>query len=188
MNANVDLSKPDSVWQNTLYTNLIRYQPPQIYFARFRVKGKLIRRSLKTNHISVATLRLADLEKVEQQKAHIAFHIDIGTYGDKLTGMKAYALDLRERVVKFIAGGGSKAEAARRFDLARSSVYRYLVAAQNGRIAPENKLGHLAQTRPGKTPRPRQKTSRRHPQRTPSRCLASAITRSGCGWGSWASR
>jgi len=27
--------------------------------------------------------------------------------------MKAYALDLRERVVKFIHGGGSKAEAAR---------------------------------------------------------------------------
>jgi hypothetical protein len=27
--------------------------------------------------------------------------------------MKAYALDLRERVVKFIQGGGSKAEAAR---------------------------------------------------------------------------
>ncbi|MGH7989840.1 MAG: IS630 transposase-related protein, partial [Limisphaerales bacterium] len=36
--------------------------------------------------------------------------------------MKAYALDLRERVVKFIQGGGSKVEAAQRFDLARSSV------------------------------------------------------------------
>ena len=44
--------------------------------------------------------------------------------------MKVYALDLRERVVKFIQGGGSKAEAARRFDLTRSSVYRYLAAAQ----------------------------------------------------------
>ena len=46
--------------------------------------------------------------------------------------MKAYALDLRERVVKFIQGGGSKTEAAQRFDLARSSVYRYLVAAKKG--------------------------------------------------------
>ena len=86
MNANVDLSKPDSVWQNTLYANLIRYQPSQIYFARFRVKGKLIRRSLKTNHISVATLRLADLEKVEQQKAHSVNAVARGkmTFGDAL--------------------------------------------------------------------------------------------------------
>ena len=40
--------------------------------------------------------------------------------------MKAYALDLREQVVKFIRLGGSKAEAARRFELGRSTVYRYL--------------------------------------------------------------
>jgi transposase len=55
--------------------------------------------------------------------------------------MKAYALDLRERVVKFIQGGGSKAEAARRFDLARSSVYRYLVAAQKGVLPPKTSWG-----------------------------------------------
>jgi transposase len=55
--------------------------------------------------------------------------------------MKAYALDLRERVVKFIAGGGSKAEAARRFDLARSSVYRYLTAAQKGALPPKTSWG-----------------------------------------------
>ena len=55
--------------------------------------------------------------------------------------MKAYALDLRERVVKFIQGGGSKAEAARRFDLARSSVYRYLAAAQQGALAPKKSWG-----------------------------------------------
>jgi len=56
--------------------------------------------------------------------------------------MKAYALDLRERVVKFIQGGGSKTEAARRFDLARSSVYRYLDAAQAGTLAPKKSWGH----------------------------------------------
>jgi transposase len=55
--------------------------------------------------------------------------------------MKAYAMDLRERVVKFIQGGGSKAEAARRFELARSSVYRYLVAAQKGALAPKQSWG-----------------------------------------------
>jgi transposase len=55
--------------------------------------------------------------------------------------MKAYALDLRERVVKFIQGGGSKAEAARRFAVARSSVYRYLAAAQKGALPPKTSWG-----------------------------------------------
>jgi len=64
--------------------------------------------------------------------------------------MKAYALDLRERVVKFIQGGGSKAEAARRFDLARSSVYRYLSAAQNGTLAPKKSWGHWRKLDPQK--------------------------------------
>src|SRR5271165_3564327 len=64
--------------------------------------------------------------------------------------MKAYALDLRERVVKFIQGGGSKAEAARRFDLARSSVYRYLVAAQKGALTPKKSWGHWRKLDPEK--------------------------------------
>lgn len=55
--------------------------------------------------------------------------------------MKAYALDLRERVVKFIQGGGSKTEAGRRFDLARSSVYRYLAAAEEGTLPPKTSWG-----------------------------------------------
>ena len=45
--------------------------------------------------------------------------------------MKASALDLRERVVKFLDAGGSKAGAARRFDLGGRTVYRYLAAAPN---------------------------------------------------------
>ena len=56
-------------------------------------------------------------------------------------GMKAYALDLRERVVKFIHDGGSKVEAAQRFDLSRSTVYRYLDAAQTGTLAPKKSWG-----------------------------------------------
>jgi hypothetical protein len=39
---------PDRVWQKTSYSNLIRYVPSGTYYARLRVKGKLIRRSLKT--------------------------------------------------------------------------------------------------------------------------------------------
>jgi transposase len=64
--------------------------------------------------------------------------------------MKAYALDLRERVVKFIQNGGSKAEAARRFDLARRTVYRYLAAAQTGTLAPKKSWGHWRKLDPQK--------------------------------------
>ena len=52
-------------------------------------------------------------------------------------GMKAYALDLRERVVKFIQAGGSKVEAGRRFSLARSTIYRYLTAVKTNTLAPK---------------------------------------------------
>jgi len=76
--------------------------------------------------------------------------------------MKAYALDLRERVVKFIQGGGSKAEAARRFDLARSSVYRYLIAAQNGTLTPKKSWGHWRKLDPQKL----QAHVKKHPDAT----------------------
>jgi hypothetical protein len=62
-------TETDSEWQKTPYANLVRYKSSGIYFARFRVRGKLIRRSLKTSQISVAKLRLADLEKEESQRA-----------------------------------------------------------------------------------------------------------------------
>ena len=43
-------------------------------------------------------------------------------------GMKAYTLDLRERVVKFVAGGGTRAQAARVFRLGERTVYRYSIS------------------------------------------------------------
>ena len=64
--------------------------------------------------------------------------------------MRAYALDLRERVVKFIQNGGSKMEAARRFDLGRRTVYRYLTAAQHGALAPKKSWGHWRKLNPQK--------------------------------------
>jgi integrase len=56
-------------WQSTQYANLIRYVPSGKYYARIRVRGKLIKKSLKTAKISVAKLRLSDLEKAERQNA-----------------------------------------------------------------------------------------------------------------------
>jgi putative transposase len=76
--------------------------------------------------------------------------------------MKAYALDLRERVVKFIQSGGAKVEAARRFSMARSSVYRYLAAAQNGTLAPKTSWGHWRKLDPEKL----QARVQRHPDAT----------------------
>ncbi len=82
--------KRDPDWQKTPYANLIRYKPSQTYFARIRVKGKLIRRSLKTKSPSVAKLRLADLEKSERQRVHSASAVIGGrmTFGDALSVFK----------------------------------------------------------------------------------------------------
>ena len=65
--------------------------PSGVYFARIRVRGKLIRRSLKTNATSVAKLRLADLEKTERQRIEIQGAVPSGNrrFGDALA-MKTY--------------------------------------------------------------------------------------------------
>src|SRR5262249_20261653 len=56
-------------WQSTQYSNLVRYVPSGTYYARIRVRGKLIRKSLKTSMVTIAKLRLSDLEKAERQNA-----------------------------------------------------------------------------------------------------------------------
>ncbi len=83
MNSGIT-AKSAGVWQKTQYTNLIRYLPSGIYFARFRVHGKLIRKSLKTGAQTVAKLRLADLEKAERQSADSSVNATRGklTFGE----------------------------------------------------------------------------------------------------------
>jgi len=77
---------PPSPWRSTQYSNLIRYVPSGKYFARFRVKGKLIWKTLKTDRITVAQLRLADLEKEERAKAERGQLVAAGkvVFGDML--------------------------------------------------------------------------------------------------------
>ena len=59
--------------------------------------------------------------------------------------MNAYSPDLRSRIVDAVNAGMSKAEAARRFDVALSSVKRY--------VRRQAATGSLAPTpRPGRTP------------------------------------
>jgi hypothetical protein len=55
------------LWQKSPYANLIRYVPSKTYYARIRVRGKLLRKSLEMDRISVAKLRWDDLEKTERQ-------------------------------------------------------------------------------------------------------------------------
>ena len=43
-----------SVWQKTSYANLVRNQSSGNYFARIKIKGKLIWKTLKTAKLSVA--------------------------------------------------------------------------------------------------------------------------------------
>jgi integrase len=71
-------------WQKTQYANLIRYVPSGTYFARLKVNGNLIRKSLKTDVLTVAKLRLADLEKNERESAENRESASKGkmTFGD----------------------------------------------------------------------------------------------------------
>ena len=49
-----------------------------MYFCRIRVRGKLIRKSLKTDVLSVAKLRLSDEEKKHRQAAQHQLAIQRG--------------------------------------------------------------------------------------------------------------
>ncbi|MCC6235289.1 MAG: site-specific integrase [Verrucomicrobiales bacterium] len=59
-------------WLKTQYANLLRYEPTGVFFARIRVGGKLIWRSLKTTSVTVAKLKLADLEREERTRHEAA--------------------------------------------------------------------------------------------------------------------
>jgi len=61
-------SKPPK-WQKTPAANLVKYVPSGKLFARVRIHGKLIVRSLKTKSFSVAQNRLSELTKRERELA-----------------------------------------------------------------------------------------------------------------------
>lgn len=55
--------------------------------------------------------------------------------------MKAHGIELRQRIIKFVKRGGSKQEAGRRFEVSRSTVYRYLELETQGRLEPKKSWG-----------------------------------------------
>jgi transposase len=55
--------------------------------------------------------------------------------------MRAYGLDLRERIVEYVTNGGKTEEAARHYKVALCSVYRYLRASEQEELAPQTSWG-----------------------------------------------
>jgi len=89
MKQSANQQKPDGakpVWQSTQYSNLIRYVPSGVFYARARIDGKLLWKSLKTDVLSVAKLRLADIikEKREGSASNLAVEGGKMTFGDVL--------------------------------------------------------------------------------------------------------
>ena len=64
--------------------------------------------------------------------------------------MKAYAMDLRQRVVAYAKEGHSKVQTAQVFKIARRSVYRYLKAEETGMLEPKKSWGHWRKLDPEK--------------------------------------
>lgn len=97
----------DPRWQKTPVANLVRHVQSENYYARIRVRGKLIWKSLKTDRISVAKLRLSDFHKEERQRAathkavargKMTFGATLETYRERLKG--DYTLKDRSKVFR----------------------------------------------------------------------------------------
>ncbi|HEY3854087.1 MAG TPA: site-specific integrase [Verrucomicrobiae bacterium] len=63
--------KQEAQWQTTPVANLVRNTASGNYYARVRLKGKLIWKSLKTDALAVAKLRLGDFLKEEGHRAEV---------------------------------------------------------------------------------------------------------------------
>ena len=85
MNAD-SCENTDPRWQKTPVANLVRHIQSGNYYARIRLRGKLIWKSLKTDRISVAKLRLSDFHKEERKRAEAHKAVARGkmTFGDAL--------------------------------------------------------------------------------------------------------
>jgi integrase len=69
--VNASETEKESQWQKTPVANLVRNALSGIYYARVRVRGKLIWKTLKTDRMSVAKLRLGDFLKEENHRAEV---------------------------------------------------------------------------------------------------------------------
>ncbi len=104
----------EKVWQTTAIQNLVRYRPSGTYFARFRVGGKLVWKSLKTATFSVAKQRLPDTlrehrSKIESFAAFADGKMTVSDAADVYlhkvrasVSLKPRSKDYREMMIDFI--------------------------------------------------------------------------------------
>jgi len=62
-------AKKQSFSEPTRYQNLFRYVPSGTIFARLKISGKQVRKSLKTPNLELAKSKLAELERIERAVA-----------------------------------------------------------------------------------------------------------------------
>jgi integrase len=76
-------AEENSRWETTSVPNLVRYRPSETYFARFKVGGKIVWKTLDTTVFSVAKQRLPDLvrdyrSRVESNRAFASGKMTVG--------------------------------------------------------------------------------------------------------------
>jgi hypothetical protein len=59
-------SDQPGVWEPNRYQGLFRFVSSGVIFARFKISGKQVRKSLKTSNVELARARLAALERNER--------------------------------------------------------------------------------------------------------------------------
>src|SRR5438552_2444680 len=64
--------------------------------------------------------------------------------------MKAYSVDLRQRVVDFVNEGGTKVEASQKYRVASRTVYHYLSMSKGGSLEPKKSWGSWKKLDPQK--------------------------------------
>jgi hypothetical protein len=107
----------DPRWQKKPVANFVRHVQSGNHYARICVRGKLIWKSLKTDRISVAKLRLGDFHKEERQRAaaqtavargKMTFADALQTYRERLKGDHSIRQQRRQlRGVPFKVGPAS---------------------------------------------------------------------------------
>jgi integrase len=103
-----------ALWEATAVQNLMRYRPAGTYFARFRVNGKRVWKSLETNVFSVAKQRLPDTIREHRAKSESVAAVALGkmTVGDAAqvylekvranVSLKPRSKEYRELMIGFI--------------------------------------------------------------------------------------
>ncbi|MDQ6808331.1 MAG: site-specific integrase [Verrucomicrobiota bacterium] len=107
-------SQAKPLWEATAAQNLVRYRPAGTYFARFRINGKRVWKSLETTVFSVAKQRLPDTMREHRAKLESMTAVAIGkmtvgnaarAYLEKVqanVSLKPKSKEYREMMIDFI--------------------------------------------------------------------------------------